>query len=75
VIELRIPQIGTDMVSGSIASWSVQDGAEVERGQVVYLLETDKVEMEIEAPTAGRLRQVGLVGEPYEVGELIGYID
>jgi pyruvate/2-oxoglutarate dehydrogenase complex dihydrolipoamide acyltransferase (E2) component len=41
----------------------------------VYLLETDKVEMEIESPVNGRLTQVGAAGEPYEVGHVIGYIE
>lgn len=73
--ELRIPQIGTDMVSGSISAWLVEDGTVVVVGQPVYLLDTDKVEMEIESPAAGRLTQVGTAGEPYEVGRLVGYIE
>jgi pyruvate/2-oxoglutarate dehydrogenase complex dihydrolipoamide acyltransferase (E2) component len=75
VTELRIPQIGTDMVSGSINAWLVDDGATVAVGQPVYLLETDKVEMEIESPVSGRLTQVGAAGQPYEVGRVIGYIE
>jgi pyruvate/2-oxoglutarate dehydrogenase complex dihydrolipoamide acyltransferase (E2) component len=75
VTEIRIPQIGIDMASGAISAWLVEDGATVSEGEPIYTLATDKVELEIEAPVSGHLRQVGLAGQPYEVGVLIAFID
>ena len=45
------------------------------RGQPLYLLETDKVEMEVPAPISGVLSISVQVGGPYEVGTEIGIIE
>jgi pyruvate/2-oxoglutarate dehydrogenase complex dihydrolipoamide acyltransferase (E2) component len=42
---------------------------------VLYRIETDKVENEIEAPVAGVVHITGEEGETYEVGTQIGTID
>lgn len=73
--EIRIPQVGMEMAAGAISVWLADDGASVVAGQPIYVLETDKVEMDIESPAAGILRHVGTVGEEYPVGELIARIE
>ena len=52
----------------------VDDGEEVEEGQPIYCLETDKSVQEIEAPASGRLTQKVPAGETYPVGTEIGEI-
>ena len=71
--EIRVPQPGDAVMEGTLVEWL--DGARVEAGEPIYLLETDKVEMEIQAPCAGVLRHIGQEGEVYPVGELIGTIE
>ena len=73
--EIRIPKPGDAIVEGTIARWLAADGAQVREGQSLYLLETEKVELEIEAPVAGVLRHVGAEGQTYPVGALIATID
>jgi len=73
--EIRIPKPGDAIVDGTIAKWHCADGSRVEAGQVIYLLETDKAEMEIEAPETGVLRWVGVEGGTYPVGTLIARIE
>jgi pyruvate/2-oxoglutarate dehydrogenase complex dihydrolipoamide acyltransferase (E2) component len=70
-VEIRIPKLGMEMTEGTVARWLVDDGAQVDRDQPLYLLETDKVENEVLAPVSGVLRQVGQEGETYPVGEVI----
>ncbi len=70
-MEIRIPKLGMEMTEGTVARWLVEDGAEVDRDQPLYLLETDKVENEVLAPVSGVLRRVGHEGETYPVGEVI----
>jgi pyruvate/2-oxoglutarate dehydrogenase complex dihydrolipoamide acyltransferase (E2) component len=70
-IEIRIPKLGMEMTEATLVRWLVEDGAEVGQDQPLYLLETDKVENEVGAPIAGRLRQVGEEGETYPVGQVI----
>ena len=72
--EIRIPQPGDAVMEGTLVEWLASDGARVEAGDVIYRLETDKVEMDIEAPCAGVLKHIGQVGEVYPVGELIATI-
>ena len=51
------------------------DGDTVNVGDILYRVETDKVENEIEAPSAGVIRITGEEGETYEVGTQIGLIE
>jgi pyruvate/2-oxoglutarate dehydrogenase complex dihydrolipoamide acyltransferase (E2) component len=74
-MELRIPQAGSEMEEGELAQWLVPSGSRVEEGQSIYVLGTDKVEMEVEAPATGILRHIGEVGRVYAVGTVIGRIE
>lgn len=73
--EILLPKIGFSMNEGQIAEWMFGDGEEVAEGDVLYLLEADKSANEVEAPASGILRIVGVEGETYEVGTVIGYIE
>ena len=70
-----IPNVGESITSGVIASWSVADGAYVERDATVLELETDKVTMEVPAPAAGIVKHGASEGDEVEVGSSVGEID
>jgi pyruvate dehydrogenase E2 component (dihydrolipoamide acetyltransferase) len=72
---IRIPQAGVAMTEGTIVEWLVADGDRVGEGDVLYRLETEKVEIDIECPVSGVIHVTGRVGQTYPVGEGIGYID
>jgi pyruvate/2-oxoglutarate dehydrogenase complex dihydrolipoamide acyltransferase (E2) component len=72
---IRIPQAGVAMTEGTITEWLVSDGDRVQAQQPIYVLETEKVEMEVECPAAGVLRITGQLGEVYPVGEPVAYIE
>lgn len=72
--EFAMPKLGLTMESGTILRWLVPDGAEVTAGQAVLLVETDKVETEIEASGSGVLAQTGEIGEEYACGVRIGWL-
>lgn len=73
--EIRVPKLGMSMTEATLLEWMHADGERVERGEVIYTLETDKTTTEIEAPASGVLRQTGVEGEAYRVGDLIGRIE
>jgi pyruvate/2-oxoglutarate dehydrogenase complex dihydrolipoamide acyltransferase (E2) component len=75
VTDLRIPQAGSEMEEGELTEWLVPSGTRVEEGQPVYVLATDKVEMDVEAPASGVLHHVGEAGQVYEVGTVVARID
>jgi pyruvate/2-oxoglutarate dehydrogenase complex dihydrolipoamide acyltransferase (E2) component len=72
---INIPKLGVSMEEGTLVAWLVPDGAQVTAGEAIYRIETDKVESDVEAPVAGRLRQAGVAGETYDVGTPIGEIE
>jgi pyruvate dehydrogenase E2 component (dihydrolipoamide acetyltransferase) len=55
---LSMPRLGQDMAEGTILEWVKQPGDQVEAGETVAVIETDKVEVEFEAPAAGWLREI-----------------
>ena len=72
---LRIPQAGAAMDEGTIIEWLVADGTAVSAGDVVYRLDTDQTELDVEAPVAGVLRIVAAAGGTYPVGAEVGRIE
>jgi pyruvate/2-oxoglutarate dehydrogenase complex dihydrolipoamide acyltransferase (E2) component len=72
---IYLPKMGMGMEEGSISEWLVADGERVEVGRALYVLESDKVETEIESQAAGTIRLIGEAGGTYPVGTLIAEID
>ena|SRR3990172_1729012 len=73
--ELTMPRMGFDMTEGKLAQWLKRVGDPVKRGEPVAEIETDKVNIEIEAPADGVLRGVFLEpGQTVPVGALIGVV-
>ncbi|GKY96169.1 hypothetical protein MPSEU_000576700 [Mayamaea pseudoterrestris] len=64
-----VPSMGDSITEGTIVEWTVQVGQAVKTDDVVALVETDKVTVEIKAQVDGVLtQQFGAVDETIEVG-------
>jgi len=74
MVTIQIPKLGMAMTEGTLVQWAVADGDAVAVGQTLYLLETDKVENEVESPAAGTIRLVAAEGETYPVGTVVAEI-
>ena len=73
--ELTMPKMGFDMTEGKLAQWLKKVGDPVKRGEPVAEIETDKVNIEVEAPSDGVLRGTFLEpGQTAPVGTLIGVL-
>jgi len=72
--EVRLVKAGMTMTEGAVAEWYVPDGAEVEAGQPLYRMETEKIELEMEAEASGVVRHLVAAGATLEPGGLIAYI-
>ena len=46
---ILMPKLGLTMTEGTITEWVVSAGEKVSKGSTVMLIETDKVEAEVEA--------------------------
>jgi pyruvate/2-oxoglutarate dehydrogenase complex dihydrolipoamide acyltransferase (E2) component len=73
--EIRIPKLGMSATEMSLVEWMFADGDRVEKGDVIYTVETDKSTTEVEAQESGTIRPTGTEGEIYQVGDLIGTIE
>lgn len=58
VTEVILPVLGETMNEGTIVEWVKKEGDPVERGDILFVLESDKATLEVEAPTKGFLRQI-----------------
>ena len=56
--EIVMPKLGLTMESGAISAWLVEEGQEVQKGQALLEIATDKVTMEVEAQADGILRKI-----------------
>ena len=75
-IELKVPPVGESITEVVIAEWSKQEGDYVAEDETVAVLETDKVNMDLPAPTSGIISQIlKQAGSVAKVGEVIGYLE
>jgi pyruvate/2-oxoglutarate dehydrogenase complex dihydrolipoamide acyltransferase (E2) component len=73
--EIILPKIGFSMNEGTLSEWLAADGAQVNEGDPLFLLEADKSTNEVEAPATGTLRIQVEAGGTHEVGTILGTIE
>ena len=72
--EIYMVKLGMTMTEGTVAEWHVPDGGEVKAGEDLYRLETEKVEMEVEAEATGTVRHLVPDEATVDPGVVVGYI-
>ncbi|HMQ55601.1 MAG TPA: biotin attachment protein [Anaerolineae bacterium] len=74
--EVIMPKIGLDMTEGLIVQWLKQVGDQVEKGELLLEVETDKAVTQVEASVTGTLVEiVADKDEEVEVGKTIAWIE
>ncbi|WP_187694927.1 E3 binding domain-containing protein, partial [Fervidicola ferrireducens] len=72
---VRMPKLGLTMTEGTIIRWLKKEGEEVKQGEPLLEIETDKVNLEEEAPASGILKKIlAPEGSVVEVGKEIAII-
>ena len=70
-----MPKLGLTMVEGKIVEWRKKEGDSVQKGEVLYVMETEKTTYEIESPATGILAKIiGKVDDIIPAGETVAYI-
>jgi pyruvate dehydrogenase E2 component (dihydrolipoamide acetyltransferase) len=73
--QVTLPRLGQGMESGTIVRWLKAEGDQVEKGEALYELDTEKVTQEVEAEASGTLLKIlADEGEEIEVGKAIAVI-
>jgi len=74
-VDIVVPPLSQTMDTVVLVEWMKEPGDQVERGENLFAIETEKAILEIESPASGVLRQVLVEpGTEVEVGEKIGTI-
>jgi len=74
-IQVLMPKIGLTMVEGNIVEWNKKVGDWVEKGEILFVFETEKVTIEVEAPDSGVLAKILVqVEETAPVGAVVGLL-
>ncbi len=73
--EVKIPAMGESISSGILAAWHVKDGDFVEKDQVLYELETDKITSEANAEVSGVISIRVEADEEVEIGQVVATIN
>ncbi|MGS0972136.1 MAG: dihydrolipoamide acetyltransferase family protein [Candidatus Izemoplasmataceae bacterium] len=75
MVDFKFADIGEGIHEGVILKWEYKVGDTIEEGETLVVIETDKVNAEIPAPTSGVIKSLGPdVGETVHVGETLAKI-
>ena len=59
VTKVIIPKLGAQLSDTAIiAEWLKKEGEKIEKGEKLFVVETEKITVEIEAPASGILRKI-----------------
>ena len=73
--EIKIPALGESVTGGQISKWNFKDRDYVKTGDILLVLETDKVAAEVTAEASGALTITKHVDDEVEIGAVVGQID
>ena len=74
--EIKVPTLGESVTTATVARWLKQPGEQVAADEPLVELETDKVTVEVNAPSAGALSSIAAEqGAEVEVGGLLATFD
>jgi len=75
-IEIKVPNVGESITEVTVAEWLKQVGDSVAEDEPVVTLETDKANVDVPAPEAGRLTRILRdVNDTAQVGEALAVLE
>ena len=74
-LDVEIPAMGESVIEVILIEWLKEDGEYVERDEAVCVLETDKANVDLPAPTAGVLKHGAELDSTLGVGAVIAQIE
>jgi len=73
--DIHLPQLAAGITAARLSAWLKRDGDRVEAGQPIVEFETDKTNMEVEAPVSGILTGIRFpAGVEVPVGSVLAII-
>ena len=73
-LEIHIPKLGMSMKEATLTEWKFNEGDQINEGDVVLVIETDKTQWEVEAPGSGLLHIAVEIDSTEKVGAVVGLL-
>ncbi len=73
--EIKVPEVGEAVKEALLVQWYRQDGDAVKRDELLFLIETDKVTLEVAAQATGKLHILVKAGVTVPIGAVVGTLD
>lgn len=74
-VDIKVPEVGESVQEAILAEWLKTDGEGVKKDEPVFVIETDKVTLEVPSPESGILEILIREGDTVAVGTVVGKID
>jgi 2-oxoglutarate dehydrogenase E2 component (dihydrolipoamide succinyltransferase) len=74
-VDITIPSPGESITEVSLSGWLKDDGAYVEKDELLAEIESDKATLELRAPASGALKIATKKGDGIKVGAVVAAID
>jgi 2-oxoglutarate dehydrogenase E2 component (dihydrolipoamide succinyltransferase) len=75
IVEIKVPGVGESVTEATLAEWFKKDGDPVQKDEPLFVIETDKVTLEVVAEADGVLSIKVQAGETVAIGAVVGTID
>jgi len=75
IVEIKVPSVGESVTEAILGQWFKNDGDMVKKGDPLFVIETDKVTLEVESEVDGVLKITVAEGETMAIGAVVGTID
>ncbi|WP_452221380.1 dihydrolipoamide acetyltransferase family protein [Lacinutrix salivirga] len=74
--DLKMPRMGESITEGTIINWLVSEGDSFEEGDIILEVATDKVDNEVPAPAAGKIKEIKFQAKDVvAVGEVLAILE
>jgi len=74
-IEMIMPKVDKDQQTCTVVEWLKAEGQQVKEGEIILVIETDKITIDVESPGTGILGGISAhPGDTIPVGTVIAYI-
>jgi 2-oxoglutarate dehydrogenase E2 component (dihydrolipoamide succinyltransferase) len=74
-IDIQVPSVGESITEALLAEWFKAEGERVRKGEPLFVIETDKITLEVEAQADGVLHIAVPAGETVAIGAVVGAIE
>ena len=75
IVDIKVPSVGESVTEALLAQWFKVDGDLVKKEEPLFVIETDKITLEVVAEAEGVLSIKVSEGETVAIGAVVGTLD